>query len=482
MTAAVSSAAHLRVPPGRSGSYGDEVAGLAAEFGRVPDDEQRVAIDAINSYGPGGRWWTLESAVLEPRQNGKTGGIVLPTVLADLLLWPDDDRVAWTAHRMKTSRETFDDTKRLIDAHAGLSRRVARVSETNGEECIEFVNGSKLDFIARSAGGGRGLGGRTVVIDEALYFSATQAGDLLPILAARENPRVIYASSACKPDSEQLRALVKRGRAGEDPTLVLVEHCAPGGFDEPGCEDRSCSHEYGQAAGCVLDREDFWRIANPAVAAGRVGIMFLRAMRRTLTWREFAREFLGWHEPAGTAADAFPAGAWGRCRDADSAPAGAVAFGLEVTLDRSYATFGAAGLREDGLMHVELVERREGTSWVAARAVELWQRWGHPIVIDGASPATSLVRDIEEAGAEVRKLTGPEVAAQCAAIYDRVTEQTLRHRGQHRLDDAAAAATRVNVGDGQFRFSRRSSEDDITPLYAVTVALAAAGETGPQIW
>jgi len=474
-------AAHLWVPPGRSGSYGDEVAALAEEIGRAPDADQRVALDAINSYGPGGRWWALEACVKEPRQNGKTGGIVLPTVLADLVLWPDPDRVAWTAHRMKTSRETFEDCKRLIEGSDLLRKRIRRPRETNGEEGFDFLNGSSLDFIARANGSGRGLGGRTVVIDEALFFTAGAAGDLLPILAARRNPRIIYASSACKAESEHLRALTARGRAGGDPSLILVEHCAPGGFESPGCEDPTCVHEYG-VLGCILDDEAHWRAANPAMEAGRVGVMFLRAMRRSLPWREFAREFLGWDEPAGTGMDAFPAGAWESSRDPESAPGDSMAFGLEVTLDRSMSTFGAAGRREDGLAHVEVVDRRPGTAWVADRALELWERWSHPIVIDDRSPAAALVDDMDAAGVPVVRKSGAEVAALCAKVYDLARAGTLRHRGQADLDRAATAAVRVNVGDGGFRFSRRNSEDDITPLYAATLALAFLDDSGPMIW
>ncbi len=474
--------AHLWIPPGRRGSYLDEVAGVAEMIGRPLDESQRVAVDAINSYGPGGRWHTLESGVCIPRQNGKTGGIILPTVIADLLLWPDDeDRVAWTSHRMKTSRETFEDCKRLIDSSAEFSRRVRKINETNGEEGIELTNGSRLDFIARAAGGGRGLGGRTVVVDEALYFTASAAGDMLPILAARANPRVLYGSSGCKAESEQLRALMTRGRAGGDPALAWIEWCAPGSFESPGCAEPGCSHAYG-VLGCVLDDEATWRLANPAIAPGRIGIMFLRAMRRSLPALEFAREFLGWHEAASGGVDGFPAGSWLACRDEESGLGDRVAFGLEVSLDRSVSTFGAAGRRPDGWAHVEIVDRRPGTAWVVARAVELYQRWGQPIVIDSQSPAAGMAQQILERGGDVRMLTGGEISAQCARLHDLVAANELRHRGQPALDAAAAGAARRIVGDGAFRWSRRTSQDDVTALYAVTLPLVGLDEAAPNIW
>jgi hypothetical protein len=75
--------AHLWIPP-RLGSYGDEAVDLARLAGRELDAEQEVAVDAMLSYGPGGRWAAFESAIIEARQNGKTGGVLLPVVLFDL--------------------------------------------------------------------------------------------------------------------------------------------------------------------------------------------------------------------------------------------------------------------------------------------------------------------------------------------------------------------------------------------------------------
>ena len=99
--------AHLWIPPGRRGSYGDEVAGIASELGRPLEGWQDIAVDAINSYGAGGLWHVLEDGVIVGRQNGKSLGIGIPTVIADCILWPDPDRVVWSTHRIDTYQEAF---------------------------------------------------------------------------------------------------------------------------------------------------------------------------------------------------------------------------------------------------------------------------------------------------------------------------------------------------------------------------------------
>ena len=75
--------AHLSIPP-RQGSYGEGAAHLMEIAGRPLDEEQKLAVDAILSYKPGGKWAALESAIIEARQNGKTGGVLLPVVLWEI--------------------------------------------------------------------------------------------------------------------------------------------------------------------------------------------------------------------------------------------------------------------------------------------------------------------------------------------------------------------------------------------------------------
>ena len=83
--------------------------------GKTLDPTQRLVVDALESYGPGGLWLTLEALIVMGRQSGKTGGIGLPICLTHCLLEEDEpDRVAWTAHRLKTSTDTFNDVKAII--------------------------------------------------------------------------------------------------------------------------------------------------------------------------------------------------------------------------------------------------------------------------------------------------------------------------------------------------------------------------------
>lgn len=478
--------AHLWVPP-RRGTYLDEVRDVASLIQRPLDAEQEIAVDALASYGPGGRWLTLETGVKLPRQNGKTAGIVTPIVLTDLFVW-GADRIAWTAHLFKTAREAFEDHVRLIQSTPEFDRRVARIRYANGEEGIELVGGARLDYLARSKGGGRGLGGKRVVVDEALFFPADTAGALLPILAARDNPQINYLSSGCKAESDQLRALTKRGRAGGDPSLIWVEWCAPGSFAKPGCADGRCQHAQ-RTPGCVLDDPELLALANPAVRAGRISPGFLDAMRRTLPPIEFAREFLGWDEEAGAAGSPITAEGWAarvdeQSRIADGTPRW---LAVDTTPERSASAIGGAGRRADGDWHLALVDHRPGTAWVVGRVLEILGRHTvAAVVIDRASPAAGFVPDLEQAGLQVRSEKHPdgrlvligatEMGQACGKAQDALVgrEPTAWHRGEAVVTAAVEGAARRDIGDGGWALARKRSDVDICPLVVEVLALFGA--------
>jgi hypothetical protein len=462
--------AHLWVPE-RRGSYLDEVADVAERIGRPLDAEQRIAVDAKCSYGPRGDWLTLETGLLEPRQNGKTAGIETPIVLTDLFLWPAD-RIAWTAHLFKTTREAFDDHKRLIEGYSDFSRRVLKISEAHGEESIQLRSGARIDYLARSKGGGRGLGGKRVVLDEALFFAAAAAGALLPIMAARGNPQVDYLSSASKIESDLLRALAERGRAGGDPSLIWVEWCAPGSFDRPGCEVERCTHERGNI-GCVLDDEDYWRAANPAVRSGRIRISFLRAMRRTLPPTEFAREFLGWHEAGLTLARPIKLADWLALADPLAKPLRSpVGIALDTSKGLASAAIAAVGRLLDGRRHVELLKYAPGVDWTVAEAGRLAERLETKVrLLGGSSTAKVLAPALDDKRVPYEETTSADYAAACTLLVKDITDAQLVHLGDPVLQRSIEAARAVPVGDtGSWRWSPERSEGDTAPIVAATLA------------
>lgn len=499
-------ATYLHVPPGRVGSHGDTVCEVAEMMHRPLEPHQVAAVDALNSYGPGGAWLTLEAAIVGPRQTtGKTSAVLLPTVVADLFTWRAPGGVAWTAHRMKTTRETFTDLKNIIEGSEEFSRRVKRVSETDSDEHVEFVGGSKVEFLARSPGAGRGLGRRLVVVDEALYFGSSMAGDLLPVMVSQTNPRVLYASSAPKGTSDHLQNLVERGRSG-DPTLIYVEYRCPGSLDEAGCSADPCSHDRG-TPGCRLDDEQLWRFGSPGLVSGRVAPVVVRALRATLEPLEFAREMLGWEEDA-DGVETIPVKAWLSRVDASSGvrKGSRPVFAVEVSPDRRTASIGVAGPRKGGGVHLGLIAREPGVDWLVKRVRELVAKHDpRAVALDGSSPAGSLVATLVKpvrdggAGLTLRTAddpsgllvvtTGVEAGKACGGLYDAVTakDSDVWHRGDELVTAAWKASAPRPVGDGGWAIGRKASGGDVTaaavmPLAHYVLATTPESDALDNIW
>lgn len=459
--------AYLWVPE-RAGSYGDEAVDLARLVGRELDAEQQLAVDALLSYGPGGRWLALESAVVEARQNGKTGGVLLPVVLFDLFLL-GADRIVWTAHLFRTARDAFADFCGCIDRAPELSRRVKKITYANGEESIELMSGARLEFLARSKGGGRGLGGKRLVMDEALFLSAESMGALIPTLSARQDPQINYGSSAGVATSDHLRALRDRGRAGGDGSLIWVEWCAPGGWVDPPCAAGvRCTHAAG-SDGCALDDEALWPLANPALGR-RITFEYVRAERRALPPAEFGRERLGWFDEPLASVRVIAADVWASLADAGSQAQDPLAFAVDATPDQSFGAIGVAGRRADDLLHIEVVEHRAGMSWMVPRILELHERWKPCAwVIDPKRQANVLIPELEAAGIEVVKTSARDMAQACGGLYAAATDsKTLRHLDQPELNAALARAQKREL-EGAWAWDGRTGVD-ISPLVVVTLA------------
>lgn len=431
--------------PPYTASYGAEACDLAAAAGLVLDPWQQHVLDVALAHDPAGRHVSFEVGLIVSRQNGK-GSILEARELWGLFLGAER-LILHSAHEYKTAQEAFLRIKSLVDNTDALRKRVRAIRTANGEQGIELTNGNRLRFVARSKGSGRGFSGDCVILDEAYELNAEQMAALLPTLSSRPNPQLWYTSSAGMVSSVQLNAVRERGLTGADPALAYLEWSAPRDAD--------------------LDSREAWAQANPALGY-RISETFIERERRAMPDEEFARERLSvWSDAR--VESIIPADLWDALGDPDSQLAGRVVFAVDVTPDRGSAAIGAAGTRSDALQHLELVDHRAGTRWVATRLLELQQRWQPAaIVLDPGGPAGSLIPSLENAGVPLTLVTARQLGQACGAFYDDVTDKRIRHLKQAPLDAALLGAKQRALGDA-WAFARKDGTD-ISPLYAVTLA------------
>lgn len=459
---------HLWVPAHTTFNAGAEAADLAKSLGFQVEWEEQQALNILLSEGPNGKWAGLETAVICSRQNMKTWALEM-TALYDLFL-RDIKAVTWSAHLYKTTQSAFEDMKSIIENTDWLRKRVKKITQANGDEGFEMLNGAKMRFLARTKSGGRGLTGDTAILDEALYLNPTMMGALLPTLSSRPNPHIRYGSSSGVLESQVLRQVRNRGYSNSDPSLSYIEWSS----ERELCADKMCSHKNGEE-GCVLDNQEKWFQANPALGR-RISLNYVENERRALPPAEFMRERLGWWEDPidENRIQIIPEKSWQErlVEDSQLGIGHRVAFAVDTSWDRQYTWIAVCGSTPSGYPHVEVIAKQFGTEWVVPWLKERVKEW-NPVGIayqEHGSPVSSLAEKFkEEFGDRMYPVSGSELAKACGAFHDQVVDGPLIHIGQSQLNEALQYAETRTLGDS-WVWDRKGSPVDIAPLVAVTQA------------
>lgn len=450
----------LSVPP-YTASDGEDVVRLAAAAGLDLDPWQQFVLrEALGRRD--GKWAAFEVCAIVARQNGK-GAILEALELAALFLFERVRLILHSAHEFKTCAEHFRRVLGLIQSSPDFEREVSRVRTQTGAEAIELKDGTRLRFVARSSGSGRGFSGDLIVLDEAQKLGDEAMAALLPTLSARPDPQVWYTATAGNESSVQLGRVRARGLADGDPSLAFFEWSAEDG-DDPA-------------------DPQVWAKANPGLGI-RITPGYVARERAALAPEKFAAERLTIGRYPLDAADAWrviPREVWLEAQDTRSEPLAPVAFAAAVSGDRSHAAIGVAGRRADGLLHIEVADYKPGTAWVVPRLEELAAKHGPcAVVIDASGHEGSFVTPLETAGTEVLSPAARQVAQAFGQFYEAAVDSAeLRHRGDESLAAALGGADTRELAEGR-TWHRRASSADISPLVAVTLALWGFGERGPS--
>ena len=396
-----------------------------------------------------------------PRQVAKTF-IVGRTVFGLSAQFPGL-KVLWTAHRMRTATNTFRSLegyakRKAVASHIAPGRRDGMgIRAANGEQEIPFRNGSSIMFGARETGFGRGFDEVDVIVfDEAQILTERALEDMVATTNQSRHPHgalLFFMGTPPRPIDPGEAFTLRRTEAlaGEMVDGVYVECSADRGADPD-------------------DRKQ-WAKANPSFPHRTPERSMLRLRKNLPSTESWLREALGiWDETATPAA--IDAELWASLADPQAGDEGLrptqIAFGVAMSVDRRWSTIAVAGVRPDGLVHVETVQVGRGGSWVAARMRDLKKRKPLGVGVLGSGPAASLIPDIPGA----RSVGGQEMAAMCGRLLDHLDgeEPRLRHSGQPVLNRAAAAVRKKTSAKGSFVWTEPEGVD-CSPIEAVTLAL-----------
>ena len=400
-----------------------------------------------------------------PRQVGKT--YLVGCIAFALCLTQPGTTVIWTAHRGRTATETFRAMKakaKSPELAAFIDQRVkgGGIRSSNGEQEIEFLNGSRIMFGARESGFGVGFADvGMLVLDEIQRASTKAMDDLLPTTNAAANPLVLCMGTPPRPtdDGEVFTMLRTEAIEGESSDVLYVELGASKRFD-------------------LADEVEFWlqlRQVNPAFPH-RVGERAILRNKKGLSDDSVFREVFGLWDTIGKQFSPFNGPLWRDGVDVGPEPS-AKPNGLAVDMSHDrQISIGACWLEPDSA-HVEEVwagvNESAAVEWIVARAGRRI-----PVIIDGMSPAASMIPTLKARGVKVHAGTAGDMAKACGLTVSDLNDGRLTHADQEAVNDARSGCRKRGIGQaGGWGLDRTDPSVNIAPMVAVVLARLAASMT-----
>lgn len=498
------------VPP-KISSRGQEAIELAEIAGLTLDPWEALVMDEMLGVQHDGRWASKDFGLIAGRQNGKDVCLEARELFG-LFLSEEDELIIHSAHLYDTALRHFQRIETLIESTPDLDRFLTShrgsVSRSHGKEGIEIIRDGvkrELRFRTRTEGGGRGWTCDCLIFNEAMILSGVTVGAIYPTLSAVPNPQILFVGSAGMKHSTALGRLRRRGLRHEPRVGFMewsIEECSqfcPEDCEEhdqkrfrirPGMTEEEIIRKTNRLIISYTKANPGWGIRIGGVNDPRQSFEHIQGETRQMDPDEFDRERLGigeWpvEDDTWLVIDEL---SWTLAEDQTSSPTGRVAFAIDMTPDRKYVCICVAGMNEDGLAHIEItgadeLDHKANGSWVVPRIEELIERWNPcAVVIDKASQAGSLIKDLEKEGS-VMKRRGMEVTCPTARDYAHACgwfgsavvppkgqDQQLVHRGQLPLTLAVSGASKRDLAE-LWAWDRKTTTTDISPLVAATLAV-----------
>ena len=398
-----------------------------------------------------------------PRQVGKT--FLVGAIVFALCLLRPNLTVIWTAHRLRTSEETFGKMQAFAKRKK-IAPHILKIVLGSGDEAIIFRNGSRILFGARERGFGRGFDEVDVLIfDEGQILTGAALDDMIPAMNQSRQPEgglMLFMGTPPKPTdpSEVFIRMRQEALSGEDDDTGWVEF----GADE--------DHVFTPLP-TPLTEADWKQIAkaNPSFPKDTPREAILR-MRKKLGSDSFLREGAGVWDRFDAHEQVIPLSVWTTLSipDAEVPLDPPAYYALAMSPDRiASIAVAVRGVLAD---YVDLAEMSRVDD---SRKLIDWfvQRCGRriPVMIDSRDPAASMVNELRSRGVKVNVSTATDAGKACGGLLDAVKEARVQHCDQPAIRVALASAKKLPVGKaGLWEWDIKDLSPEMAALRALTLA------------
>lgn len=452
-------------------SIGSEIAWVAEQLKQPFMPWQRMVAEVGGELvrdEETGFWVPAYSEVMitVPRQSGKTVE-TLAWEIHRINLWePFDGKpqsVAYTAQTGMDARKKFRKDQIPMLRRSPFWRGIDKVRYSAEDMGAEFHNGGSISVLNNSEESGHGSIFDLGVEDE-IFADVDYRRDqaLTPAMATRHDSQKLVTSTAGDETAVVFNEKQSKGRA------AVAKHTGEG----------MAYFEFSAAPEDDPEDPETWRRTMPALGytiTERTVRAALETMRKEDgDLSEFMRAWLNIPQRRG-ASVVIPAELWEANQNPSTELGAGLVFGIDSTPDQSSGSIVAV----DAELHCELIEHRAGTGWMKDRAIELAGRWGAEVAVDASGPVGHLAASLEAADVNVHRYTPQLLGHACGFLLQQITEKHLAVRTHQGLNAAVAGATKTPMGDA-WRWGRKSTDVDVSPLIALTLAVGRHTAVEPQ--
>lgn len=405
-----------------------------------------------------------------PRQVGKT--FLVGAIVFALALLRPGLTVIWSAHRTRTAEETFKKMQGFA-RRKSIKPHVLRVVLGSGEESIEFVNGSRIMFGARADGFGRGFDEVDVVVyDEAQILAQSALDDMIPATNQCRQPEgALMFFMGTPPQKKEIFA-------GKAEVFTLMRESALAGDQDTAWIEFGADDDYVPTPlPEPLTERDWEQVAkaNPSYPEDTPRESILR-MRKKLGDASFLLEGAGVWQALTKQFSPFNGAMWSESVDlGPDVEARPDALAVDMSHGREISV--AACWQVEDSAHVEEVWAGVDEPACAAWVVAAWKGAGRraKVVIDGMSPAASMIPALRAAGIKVIVGGPSDMSRACGLIASDLEAGRLTHADQDSVNQAREGARRRGIGQaGGWGLDRSDSKVNIAPMVAVVLARLGA--------
>lgn len=427
--------------------------------------QQYVADVALEIDPESGRLHYRTVIITVPRQSGKTL-LLLSLMVHRALSFGDRQVIIYTAQTQLAAKKKFEEDHIPILEASALSPYF-KARYTNGSEQVKWQNGSRHTLTPPNEKAGHGQTVDFACLDEAFAQIDDRVEQALrPAMITRTQPQFYIVSTAGTAKSLYLKSRVEQGRllveSDVDSRIAYFEWSAPEDAD-PGSEET-------------------WRVCMPALGH-TIDVEAVRTEYMAMKLPEFRRAFLNqWSDEIPEQWLVVTEHDWNASLDIDSyiTDKSPLSLGIDFTPERSFGTLVMAGYNPTDRIHIEIPSAESrgifcnapGVNWIVPTVVDLVRKWNPAsVVIQGNSPAASLIPELEYKKVKVTVPSAAEYNGACGNLYDRIYNGQLAHLGQAAFVRSLAGARKLELGEGAWKWNRKETAVDLSPVVSMTLAV-----------